>query len=136
MAQLDLKRACDQFFNEDFEGEVFDNHTCAINQFESWLRLQSNTSHPNEAYLSSCAGARGLPVSQEAFHDCILAWREISGDQNVLHRNGIVKVIVLPYHCRVRYDSSFSDLNKEWHATEAWMNDLRKTLQSGVANSK
>lgn len=134
-AQLHLKRVCDQFFDEAFAGEIFENDTCSINQFESWLRLQSNTSNPDEAYLSNCAGASRLPVSQEAFHDCLLAWRELSGDQNVLHRNGIVKIIMLPYHCRVRYDNSFSALNKEWQLTEAWMNDHRKKLHYGVANS-
>jgi hypothetical protein len=134
-AQIDLKKLCDDLFADDFADEIFENYDCSINQFESWLSMQSNSSNPEAGYLLNCAGANRLPVAQEVFHDCILAWRELSGDLHVFHRNGVVEMMMIPYQSRVRYDSAFSVLTDEWNLIESWMDDRSKIMHPGVANS-
>jgi hypothetical protein len=134
-AQIDLKQVCDDLFADDFADAIFENYDCSINQFESWLSMQSNSSNPDAEYLLNCAGANRLPVAQEVFHDCIIAWRELSGDLHVFHRNGVVEMMMIPYQSRVRYDSAFSVLTDEWNLIESWMDDKSKIVHPGVANS-
>jgi hypothetical protein len=135
-AQTDIKKICDDLFAEDFADVIFENYDCSINQFESWLSMQSNSSNPDAEYLLKCAGASRIPVAEEVFHDCIIAWRELSGDQYLFHRNGVVEMMMIPYQSRVRYDSSYAVLTDEWNLIESWMDDKGKNVHPGVAKSR
>jgi len=127
---------CPLFFSEEFAEPVEDDFECSINKFDAWLLEQSSALLPSEAYTSNCNGATGVPVSQESFDACIIAWSQLDEvmDTWVLQRNGVVEVILFPYQSRVRYDSKYGDLDAEWHLVEDWMDGQRDIAPAGVKN--
>jgi len=111
---------------------VEDGFECSINKFDQWLQEQSFSGAPYQEYTENCDDATGLPMSEESFDACIIAWSRLVGDTWVLQRNGAVVVILFPYQSRVRYDSNFDVLDKEWNMIESWMSIQSKNAPIGV----
>lgn len=129
-----LKNFCPQLFAEEFAENVDVYYECPMNRFDRWLQEQSRSFSPVEEYYLNCGGATKVPVPQENFHDCIIAWSLSVGETSILQRDGVVKIMSFYYQTRVRWDSAFSELNDEWLAIESWMDDQREKVPPEVAN--
>lgn len=123
---------CPSLFEEDFAKLPAENYTCPFNQFEMWLEDQSQSENPSNAYANHCAGAEGIPVPQDSFHPCMIAWSQKVEETSVLSNEGKVKLIFFPFLSRVRWDSPFNDLDNEWNLVENWMNDAKERAPPGV----
>lgn len=126
--QVYMQGFCDKLFAEDFAEKVDPDYVCPINSFDTWLQEQSNSSTPDDAYLENCGGATTLPVAQEDFDACIVAWSQAADEVNVFARSGVVEIMYMEYSSRVRFDSPYDDLDKEWNAMEDWMNNEKKNV--------
>lgn len=73
-------------------------------------------------------------MPQQIFDPCIIAWGKLVNETNVLQNDGKVRIIVNRFQSRVRYDSPFDDLNREWNAIESWMNAQRDVAPVTVRN--
>ena len=123
---------CPAFFGTEFAEVVNDDFQCSVNKFDAWLMEQSSAVNSTEAYRSSCGGASGLPMPEDMFDDCIVAWSQLVGDSGVLQRDGVVEVIVFPYQSRVRYDSKHEVLDDEWKMIESWLDNITASAPIGV----
>jgi hypothetical protein len=111
-----------------------DDYVCPFNKFEAWLEKQASSENPDAIYVDNCAGATAIPIPEENFNACIVAWTEKVGETKILSRNGEVQIIFFPFASRVRYDSPYDDLNNEWNMIEDWMDAQASTAPAGVAN--
>lgn len=123
---------CPTFFGAEFADRVDEGFGCSLNKFDQWLEEQDSSDAPSQEYTENCKGATGLPMAEESFDACIIAWSRLVGDTWVLQRNGAVVVIIFPYQSRVRYDSKFDVLDKEWNMIESWMSEQSKQAPIGV----
>jgi hypothetical protein len=131
-AQLYLAGFCDDFFAEDFAEKTSPDFVCSINQFDLYLQEQANSTSPDVNYVNFCNGATGLPLPQEYFDSCITAWAQLTGDTTILSRNGVVEIIFVRFQARIRFDSPYADLDKEWTMIEKWMSAERAVAPFGL----
>jgi len=134
-AQNYLRLFCDDLFAQDFASPVDDEYVCPMVGFEDWLGEQSVAETPEEGYIEHCGGASTLPIPQANFNPCMSHWASSAEETSVLSRNGVVKVITIPFSSRVRYDSFFDVLDDEWNLIEDWMNTENGQAPEGVENA-
>lgn len=121
-----LKGFCTDFFNQEFATRIDAKYKCPIIRFDGWLAEQYNSSTPVAAYSTNCNGRAGLPVPPDTFNHCVIAWSQLTNESSILQRNGQVRIIMLPYQSRVRYDSRFQVLANEWKLIEFWMKQQQR----------
>jgi hypothetical protein len=106
-----------------------------MNKFNMWLQNQSSFASPDHVYITMCDNATSIPLPSDTFDRCIIGWSQsISYNMQILHRNGIVEVMYIPYQSRVRYDSPYEKLHDEWTGIERWMNNASQYAPDGVKN--
>jgi hypothetical protein len=132
--QIFLQSFCNDFFKTDYADEIDGTYVCPMDAFNSWLLLNSNSSTPDDVYVSNCNGASSIPIPADSFNDCIIGWSQSVGDMQVFERNGIVEIIIFPFNSRVRFDSPYGVLDKEWKAIESWMKRSQQNAPDGVEN--
>jgi hypothetical protein len=131
-AQEFLQNFCQDILEQDFAALPTVNYTCPLDSFDLWLANQTRSDHPDAIYLQNCGGATGLPVPQEQFDACIVAYSEKVGETRILSLNGKVQIIFFPFVSRVRWDSPYDALDDEWHAIENWIDAQSQTAPLGV----
>jgi hypothetical protein len=120
-SQVYLRDFCDRLFENDWAERTAVAFECPMNRFDIWLQEQSNSSAPDAIYVEKCGGAISLPVQQNDFDACIYAWGQQVIELSILAREGKVEVMFIPFRSRVRFDSPFDDLDREWKDIEIWM---------------
>ena len=120
------------FFAEEFAEYTSNNYECPMNEFDSWLKAQANSTTPVDVYSEFCGGATGIPMSQANFNPCISAWSKSENKYNVLCREGVLKIILLSFQQRIRFDSPYKTLNSEWNLIETWLTNERNEAPAGV----
>jgi len=120
-AQLYLRDFCDRLYAEDFATPLENFEECSMNLFDTWLSEQAVSAEPDAIWTEYCAGADSIPVPEENFDACIHHWNQQYGDSHILTREGKVEIMYIRYNSRVRFDSPYGDLDKEWHLIEDWM---------------
>lgn len=123
---------CDQLFAQDFAEEVDNEFVCSMARFDEWLTEQSSVSSLDEGYTENCGSASGIPVPQANLHACLSYWAASVDDTSVLSRDGVVKIILLPFSSRVRFDSFFDVLEAEWELIEDWTTTMNDAAPSNV----
>ncbi|KAL7467681.1 hypothetical protein ACHAXS_007918 [Conticribra weissflogii] len=123
---------CDRIFETNFASKISNNYVCPMNRFDKWLKEQSKSNAPSDAYLKNCDGALSVPVGHETFHPCMIAWTKEANETYVLEDKGEVKIIQIRSLSSVVYDSPFSDLKKDWNAFEDWLETERSAAPTGV----
>lgn len=123
---------CDELFAADFAAKTSDDYACPMNAFNSWLQEEAAAAPPSEAYVSSCDNVTSIPMPQENFNTCVIAWSKLVNETHVLQRDGRVRILVNRFQSRVRYDSPFDELNSEWNTIEAWMKNQSVVAPPGV----
>lgn len=132
-AQTYLLGFCDKLFATDIAKPSSPDMLCPINAFDSWLRDQSVSSAPSQEYLTYCNNAASLPMSEDDFHLCMIAWSKLVGENQVLSNQGKVRIIRLAkVLSSVSWDASFSVMDKFWKKFEVWMTDERSTAPPSV----
>ena len=133
-AQEYLVGFCDKLFEQSFVSPKDLDYQCPINAFDDWLQNQSNSSEPfqTEEYISNCNKATSLPMAQEDFHPCMVAWSQLEEEDNVLSKRGKVKIIRMRTQNSVGWDAPFSEMNTFWNEYEDWLSNERSTAPAGV----
>jgi 5-methyltetrahydrofolate--homocysteine methyltransferase len=129
-----MRDFCARFFENTWAERTEVDYECPINRFDSWLQQQANSTAPEAIYVENCGGAASLPVRQSDFDTCIYAWGQEVGERSVLADQGKLQAMYIRFSSRVRYDSPFDDLDREWKDIEAWMdNDGANWAPEGVS---
>jgi len=144
-SQAYLLGFCDKFFEQEFATLIDEDFVCPLNAFNEWLVNVSNGTDNIIAkdaaiYNDHCGGATGIPMPQKDFNPCITAWAVEKGEQSLFLRNGVVEVIFFFFQGRVRFDSPFQDLLKEWDLISNWLSaeqeaapeEVNKMFQSSI----
>jgi len=118
---------CDRLFAEDFASKTFSDYECPMDKFNKWLQEQSSSTSPESIYTDNCAGVTEIPLPQEQFDDCIIAWSKSVLDTDVLSNDGRVQIILVRAQSLARYDSPYEFLEREWNKFEGWLKNERKT---------
>ena len=100
--------------------------------FDSWLKDQSKSESPTEAYAQNCKQASSAPVSSEVFDPCMIGWSKLVNNTSVLQTDGEVKIMEIRTKSNVFYDAPQSELGDEWNAYEDWLDNERKSAPAGV----
>jgi hypothetical protein len=103
-----------------------------MNAFHDWLASESTSLYPSQRYLLNCNNATGIPVQEDTFDRCLLAFEDLMQTYSIFGRDGVVKIILVRYQSRVRYDSPFEVLRDEWRLVEHWMSDQVKIAPPGA----
>jgi len=133
-AQVYLRDFCDRFFAQEFADYSDNFEACPINMFESWLEEQAASDSPDSFYSEYCGGISSLPMDESLFDPCVSSWARNTGEVQVLSRDGKVAIMYFRYEGRVRYDSPFDDLDKEWNLVDGWFADENKNNAPASAN--
>ncbi len=133
-AQTYLLGFCDDLFDSDSDLvlPLYKDYECPINEFDTWLRNQTTLPTPDVAYTSNCAGASSLPVPQDQFHQCIIAWSKLTNNKNVLQKNGKVKILRARFMNSIDFLAPFSEMDKFWSSFEDYMENERNIAPEGV----
>lgn len=129
--QIDLLAFCDDLFEQDFASLTNENFECPIASFSNWLGSQKSESEA-AIYSQFCNGATELPMEQGAFHACFSAWTDLTGNDYVFSRNGVITVMYLPFHIRVGHSDHYRDLKSEFSLIDDWVRGRMSVAPEGV----
>lgn len=107
---LDL---CDKIYDDTSNGGVSliipsENYTCEMKGLDLWLQEQSQQSLSNQslAYSTHCQGSDMIPVAQDIFDSCMIAYSELSNTSAVFHDNTTVHALVIRGKSNVTFGKS------------------------------
>ena len=80
----------------------------------------------------NCDGASSLPMAEDGFHQCIIAWSKLTGNQNVLQKNGRVQILRIPVLYSIDNLAPFSEMDKFWNSFETFMESERSIAPESV----
>ena len=123
-AQDYLLSFCDRLFELPFVYKSSEDFKCSINAFDSWLSEQSllPTGSQDIDYITSCDNATSLPMQEDSFHQCFIAWSKGTSDSSVLSWNGKVRTIIINLGTRVKFDTPLGETRSEWEKFEDFQN--------------
>ena len=130
-AQSYLLGFCEKLFATGLSSPLNDEYQCPINEFNDWLVEQSESDNPDAAY-SVCNNATGLPIPQEDFNQCIVAWSEVAVNYNVLEKRGVLAILRTRVKNSVGWDAPFSQMDEFWKSYEAFLKNERAIAPEGV----
>lgn len=116
-----LKGFCDRLWNwKDDKGKTIaypmsSDYICPINSFDRWLQIQSTSFSPDHEYLQNCNSASSVPVSEDIFDKCIIAWSQASDNRGILQENGVVRVIIADSQVDLSFASSLDEQKHAWN---------------------
>lgn len=119
-------------FAQDFAERPSQNFTCPFDDFADWIEVQAASDAPDDAYTLYCGGASSIPVPEENFHQCMISWSQLVEDTRVLSYEDKVRIIILKFGSRVRWDSPFSILGDEFDLINDWMSASSKSAPESV----
>jgi 5-methyltetrahydrofolate--homocysteine methyltransferase len=119
-AQDYLVSFCDRLFELPFVYKSSEDFKCSINAFDSWLSEQYllPTGSQDIDYITSCDNARSLPMQEESFHPCFIAWSIGTSDSSVLSWNSKVRTLIINLGTRVKFDTPLGETRLEWEKFE------------------
>lgn len=121
---------CDRLFNTDIAQPTSTDYLCPINEFDVWLKDQSNSANKADAYVDNCNNADSIPMSEGDFDKCIIAFSELNNNKNILEKNGKVKIIRLRVTNGVNWSAPFAEMDEFWNRFENFLNDERENAPS------
>jgi len=134
-AQNYLLGFCDKLFAEDFARPKDPSVKCPINRFDDWLGEQAdNDDLDNDEYLSSCNNADSLPMPEDDFGPCLVAWSKLYDERNFLSNNGELKIMQLSITLNIAWDAPYAEMDTFWSEFENWMSNEREIAPPGVKN--
>jgi hypothetical protein len=131
-AQTYLLGFCDKLFATNLVKPINAEFECPINAFDGWLSDQSASSEPIDEYLSKCNNADSLPMLEDDFNACFIAWSELKGEMGVLEKRGEVKILRFRVRNQIALDASFTDMDVFWNKFEEWLSNERDNAPVGA----
>lgn len=127
---------CDELFDQNFADVTSPDFVCPFKGFNDWVEFNGNTTgSASSAYTSNCGRATSVPVPEENFHDCIIAYSQEVSDDRILSNEGKLRIVWFQYKTSVRFDSPFDDLDLEWNAMNDWFNSIFSDAPTGVGKA-
>ncbi|CAJ1969356.1 unnamed protein product [Cylindrotheca closterium] len=120
-SQRFLESFCPEAFAEEFLAPASVDYECPINRFAAWLQTESAKESPDAGYASKCGGASGIPVPEANFDACLMEWAAQNEEDTVLSVDNKVRIIMMEFAIRIRFDSPFDDLENEYNTIDGWM---------------
>lgn len=131
-AQTYIVDFCDKLFDTEIAFPLNNEYECPINEFDSWLRNQTDSTSKDEAYVSYCNSATSLPMAEDQFDSCMIAWSQATKNKNVLAKNGKVSILRTRIKHTVNWNVPFVEMDDFWKSFEAFMVKERETAPMGV----
>ena len=127
--QLYLASFCDRLFELPFAYKS-DGYKCSMNDFQEWLWDQSQLpqSDQNLEYKSFCDGATALPIDENHFEACMIAWSKSTSDFSVLSWKGEIKIMTIHLGTKARFDMPLAETRQEWEKFEEFQEYERKLI--------
>ena len=99
-----------------------EDYSCVLQEFDSWLQLQSQSGSPDDQYMIYCDGETSIPVSVDTFDQCFIAFSELTKSSAVTYNYEAKKVKTISINTRVNSNmwSPPAALEEDWHLTENW----------------
>lgn len=99
-----------------------EDYSCVLQEFDSWLQLQSQSGSPDDQYMVYCDGETSIPVSVDTFDQCFIAFSELTNSKAVTYDYEAKKVKTISFNTRVDSNvwSPPAALEEDWHLTENW----------------
>ena len=99
-----------------------EDYSCVLQEFDSWLQLQSQSGSPDDQYMIYCDGETSIPVSVDTFDECFIAFSELTKSSAVTYDYEAKKVKTISINTRVNSNmwSPPAALEEDWHLTENW----------------
>ena len=69
-------------------------------------------------YITSCGNATSLPMKEESFHPCFIAWSKVTSDTSVLSWDDKVRTLIINLGTRVKFDTPLGETRLEWEKFE------------------
>lgn len=129
-AQRFMLSFCPRLYQQDFAKPVDKYYVCPFNAFDEWLARGSVSNRTVAGYDDHCAGAKGVPMSPEHFHACMIAYAQDANDRRVLSYRNKIRIVRSKFQSRVRYNDPYETLDAEWRSIEAWMTTTTTTSNS------
>ena len=133
-SQLYLQGFCDRLFEESFAIPPYGDYKCAINEFDSWLADQSTSASPTDYYANNCGGSVALPVPEEFFDPCIIAWSKSVDNRDILQENGVVKIMIMEAKASINFKESVLRIRQEWDGFEDFLKADSAMAPAGLKN--
>ena len=113
-----------------------EDYSCILQEFDSWLQLQSRSGSPDDQYLNSCNGETSIPVEANTFDQCFIAFSKLSNSTAVTYDDETNKVKAIIINSRVDSTmwSSPPDIDEDWRLTEGWSTVERSRAPEGANN--
>ena len=113
-----------------------DDYSCILQEFDSWLQLQSRSGSPDDQYLNSCNGETSIPVEADTFDQCFIAFGELINSTAVTYdyETNRVKAVIINSRVDSTMWSSPSDIDEDWRITEGWSTVERSRAPEGANN--
>lgn len=134
-SQVYLRDFCGRLFQQVFFEKSYAEYECAINIFESWLANESSSNNASEEYANNCNGASELPMPEEDFDPCIIAWSKLTENREVLQENGKVRIMTIDGLSSISFRSPIPEINDEWNRFEDFFEEESKNAPEGVNKS-
>lgn len=116
---------CDRLFSTDIAQPLNPEYVCPFNDFDVWLKDQSTSTNQTTAYVDNCNNADSIPMAEDDFDGCMIAYSELFGNKNILEKNGKVKIIQLPILNGVNWAAPYSVMDEFWNRFENYLDDER-----------
>lgn len=123
---------CEKLFDSGLASPFTNEYKCTINEFGTWLRDQNVSVTKDPEYISNCNGATSLPMAEDQFDSCIIAWSELTGNKNVLSKGGKVTILRTEVKTDVKWDAPFIKMEEYWKRFENYMEAEREIAPGGV----
>jgi len=131
-AQNYLKDFCGTFFEQEFAKFPDSSFVCPFVAFDTWLTEQSSSDNPEAIYTDNCGGATAMPVDENNFDACIIAWSQATNEMNILAKGSKVEVVTIPFTSRASFDDPFDVLEGEWNTVDNWFSKQNAGAPSTV----
>lgn len=95
-----LLEMCDTIFNDKLVRVPEEDYSCVVQQLNSWLKEQSQLTNQTsnqtfEEYSLNCQSSKSIPMSEDAFESCLIAYTKLTNNTDVLYEQDTVKVITI-----------------------------------------
>lgn len=130
-SQVYMKGFCDRMFETSFINIPYSGYECSINKFDTWLSDQPT--NPSDIWLENCSGATSVPVPEDVFDPCIIAWSKSVTDRQVLQKDGEVKILLVETEASINFRQPIPRIKEEWNKFESFFNS--ENLPSGMEHT-
>ena len=128
--QLYLLEFCDKI------DKPTQDYRCVLQEFDSWLQMQSQSGSPDDQYIINCDSESSVPTESDTFDQCFIAFSELTNSSAVTfdYETSKVKTITIDTRIDSTLWSPTAEIDKDWRLTEEWSIAERSRAPEGANN--